>query len=407
MERPAAGRVYSAAMLRGVATLGPALPVLAAISFVSSLGISIMLPLLPLYGLSLGATPLQLGLMTSAFAVMNSVGQFGAGMLIDRLGSRRFILGGTAVYAAANGLIATAPTALALIGYRGVAGLGAGSNIIATRLYISQTADPARLAFLNSIISAATSAGNVMGPAIGGLVAVAADLRTPFFIVAGTSALALVAALFLPRPVRQVHLPRPAGERVWTRSVLVLFAANLFLLIGFGGWITSYAPFATTRLGWTTFDVGIIFTVFGIGDITLGPWLGHLADRTGRRRMAVLASIPVFFFGFALVLGLPRPVIYAVSFITGAALTAFNASWFALLTTAVPAARRGRVFGTVSAVANGGTVIGALGASALWQAYDVGYGMVLASCAVLLGGLTMLLLPGELRPTTPGSGAAG
>ncbi len=381
-----------------IRSLGPALPVLAAISFVSSLGISIMLPLLPLYGLSLGASPLQLGLLTSAFAVANSVGQFGAGLLIDRLGPRRFILGGTAVYAAANALIATAPTAVALIAYRGLAGLGGGSNIIATRLYVSQTADPARLAFFNSIISAATSAGSIFGPAIGGLVAVASDLRVPFFIVAGTSTIALVAATLLPRPEREVHAPRPAGERVWSRSVLVLFAANLLLLVGFGGWITSYAPFATARLGWTTFDVGIIFTVFGIGDITLGPWLGHLADRTGRRRMAVLASFPIFFFGFALVLGLPRPVVYVVSFVTGASLTAFNASWFALLTAAVPPARRGRVFGTVNAVANAGTVIGALGASALWEAYDVGYGLVLASCAALLGGLVLLLLPRDAGP---------
>jgi DHA1 family multidrug resistance protein-like MFS transporter len=397
---------YPARVLSRIRGLGPALPVLATISFVSSLGISIMLPLLPLYGLSLGASPLQLGLLTSAFAVANSIGQFGAGTAIDRLGSRRFILGGTAIYAGANALIATAPTALALIGYRGLAGLGAGSNIIATRLYISQSADPKRLAFFNSIISAATSAGNVFGPAIGGLVAVASDLRVPFFIVAGTSTLALAAATLLPPPERAAHVPRPAGERVWNRSVLVLFAANLLLLVGFGGWITSYAPFATTRLGWTTFDVGIIFTIFGIGDITLGPWLGHLADRTGRRRMAVLGSVPIFFFGFALFLGLPRPVVYAVSFVTGAALTAFNASWFALLTAAVPAERRGRVFGTLNAVANAGTVIGALGASALWQAYDVGYGLILASSAVLCGGLVLLLLPREVRPPAQAAVAA-
>src|SRR5439155_2476284 len=50
-------------VLARIRSLGPALPVLAAISFVSQLGIAIMLPLLPLYGLSLGASPLQLGLM--------------------------------------------------------------------------------------------------------------------------------------------------------------------------------------------------------------------------------------------------------------------------------------------------------------------------------------------------------
>ena len=107
-------------------TGGPALIVLATISFVSQLGIAIMLPLLPLYGLSLGASPTQLGLMTSAFAVANAAAQFGSGFLMDRFGSRRFVLVGTGVYASANALIATAPTALALITYRGLAGLGGG-----------------------------------------------------------------------------------------------------------------------------------------------------------------------------------------------------------------------------------------------------------------------------------------
>ena len=379
----------------------PALAVLATISFVSSLGISIMLPLLPLYALSLGASPLQLGLMTSGFAVANGVAQFASGFLMDRYGARRFVVAGIGTYAAANLLIATAPTAIALIGYRVIAGLGGGINMVATRLYISQTAEQASLAFFNSIVSAANSAGSVLGPGFGGLVAAGGDLRAPFFIVAGTSALAFVAALFLPRPKAAPHegaATAAAGGRVWNRTIFILLAGNLLLLIGFGGWITSYAPFVTTRLGWSTFDVGIIFTIFGIGDITLGPWLGHLADRTGRRRMAVIASFPIFLFGFIVFFGLPKPFFYAISFVTGAALTAYNASWFALLTNAVPAARRGRVFGVVSAVAQTGTVIGALGATAIWQLTDVGGGLILSSTAALCAGLVLLLLPAEVRP---------
>ena len=379
----------------------PALAVLATISFVSSLGISIMLPLLPLYALSLGASPLQLGLMTSGFAIANGVAQFASGFLMDRWGARRFVVAGIGTYAAANLLIATAPTAIALIGYRVVAGFGGGINMVATRLYVSQTAEQASLAFFNSIISAANSAGSVLGPGFGGLVAAGGDLRAPFFIVAGTSALAFVAALFLPRPTPRPHDAGAAGAasgRVWNQTVFILLAGNLLLLIGFGGWITSYAPFVTTRLGWSTFDVGIIFTIFGLGDITLGPWLGHLADRTGRRRVAVLSSIPIFLFGFIVFFGLPKPFFYAISFVTGAALTAYNASWFALLTNAVPSARRGRVFGVVSAVAQAGTVIGALGATAIWQLTDVGGGLLLASTAALGAGLVLLLLPAEVRP---------
>jgi MFS family permease len=383
-----------------IRSLGPALPVLATISFVSQLGIAIMLPLLPLYGLSLGASPLQLGLMTSVFAIANASAQFGSGFLLDRYGARRFVNAGTAVYAIANGLIASAQSAVSIIAFRGLAGLGAGTNLVASQLYISQVADRTRLAFFNSMLSAARSAGSVLGPALGGLVAVGGDLRLPFLIVGITSGVAFVASLFLPRAQSVAHPTAATGgtSGLFSRTVLTLLAGNLCLLIGFGGWVTSYAPFATTRLGWTTFDVGIIFTLFGIGDITLGPWLGHLADRTGRRRMAVVASIPIFLFGFVLVFGLPKPFFYAISFVTGAALTAYNASWFALLTAAVPTARRGRIFGVVSAVAQTGTVIGALGTSLLWQAFDVQWGLIVASFAALGAGLVLLTLPRAPSP---------
>ena len=122
--------------------------------------------------------------------------------------------------------------------------------------------------------------------------------------------------------------------------------------------------------------------------------------------MAVLASIPIFLFGFVLVFALPKPFFYAISFVTGAALTAYNASWFALLTAAVPAARRGRIFGVVSAVGQGGTVMGALGASLLWQAFGVQWGLLVGSFAGLSAGLALLTLPRAASPARRGPASA-
>ena len=70
--------------MRQIHTLDSSQWLLAAITFISSLGIAVMLPLIPLYAVSLGATPTQLGLLTSAFALANAAGRFAAGMLMDR-----------------------------------------------------------------------------------------------------------------------------------------------------------------------------------------------------------------------------------------------------------------------------------------------------------------------------------
>ena len=47
----------------GLRALPTPLLILAGMTFVSSLGVSMMIPLLPLYGLALGASPIQLGLV--------------------------------------------------------------------------------------------------------------------------------------------------------------------------------------------------------------------------------------------------------------------------------------------------------------------------------------------------------
>lgn len=369
--------------------------------FVGQLGIAIMLPLMPLYALYLGATPLHLGLLTSAFTIANTATQLGTGLLVDRLGSRSFIRGGIATYAGANVLIATARSALELIAFRTVAGLGAGANQVAERLYVAQVADPRRLAFSQSVLSAAGSAGMVVGPAFGGLIAALSDLRVPFAVVGVTSSLAFLGSLRLPRPA----VPRPTADELvpsaFDRSVITLTVASAFFFAGFGVFITTYAPFVTIHLGWSTVDVGLVWSVFGAGTIVLGPALGHLADRAGRRRVAATATIPVALFSVVAVVGLPQPVIYAMTFLTGGAVTAFSASWFAILATASAAARRGRTFAIVSALSNLGVVGGAALASLVWQSVGLGQALLTAAVVDLLAGLVLLVFLAERAAPLP------
>lgn len=392
-DRPVGSRVS-----RAVGAIDPALWLLASIGFISQVGISVMLPLLPLYATELGAPPFVLGLLTSSFAITNATGQLGTGFLTERWGARRLMTVGLGVYALMNALIATAASAPWLVAWRSAAGFGGGATIVSERIYIAQLVEPARRAFANSIISAGQSAGSVAGPVVGGIAASVGGLRAPFVLVAVTSAIALIGTLFLRTPNRAAapDTTTIAAEPINVRPLAALLVANLALLASYGGFITTYAVLATTRLGWSIVDVGIAFSFFGAGSILLGPPLAQLADRVGRRQVAMVAPFALTAFGAGLVAGLPQPAVYGLAVLAGGGLTAFSASWYALLADAAGERRLGRTFGIINGLSSVGIVIGALTAAALWTGIDVSAGMLVGVLAPLVTVAAML----AFRPAT-------
>jgi MFS family permease len=392
--------------------LSPAIALLGFMAFIVQVGVSIMLPLLPLYATSLGATPTVLGLLTSSFAILIAVGQLAGGYLVERVAPRRLVSAGIGVYAVANVLIATAGTALSLIAFRSLAGLGSGVNQVSERLYVAQAIDRTRLAFANGVLSAAGSAGSVLGPTVGGLLVSVSDVRLPFLIVAATSATAAVASLFLPKPPAEgpakaapaeVPAAEPASRRfAWsaaTKILVLLFLIQTSFQATFGAFITTYAVFSQERLGWATAEVGLVFSAFGLGSILLGPVLANLADRRGRRDVAIVGAALILLFPIAFFAELPRPVLYLVSVISGAGVTALEASYFALLAEATDGGRRGRAYGWISALSSLGIVVGATASTQLWdRTGNVGLGLLMSAVGLLFVIGFLLLYPRD-RPT--------
>ncbi len=402
--------------------LSPAIALLGAMALVTQIGVSIMLPLLPLYATSLGATPTVLGLLTSSFAILIAVGQLAGGYLVERVAPRRLVSIGIGIYATANVLISTAGAALPLIAFRSLAGLGAGINQVSERLYVAQAIDRTRLAFANGVLSAAGSAGSVLGPTVGGLLVGVSDLRLPFLVVGFTSTIAAIASFFLPKPPAEgpartadataamASADAPSAEPavgrrfIWstaTRLLVVLFLVQTSFQAGFGAFITTYAVFTQERLGWATAEVGLVFSAFGLGSILLGPVLANVADRRGRRDVAILGVGLAFLFPIVFVAQAPRPILYLVAVLGGAGVTALEASYFALLADATDGGRRGRAYGWISALSSLGIAVGATVASQLWdRTGDVGLGLLVTAVAFMFVIGFLLLYPRD-RPERP------
>ena len=145
-----------------------------------------------------------------------------------------------------------------------------------------------------------------------------------------------------------------------------------------------------------------MFSAFGLGSILLGPVLANLADRRGRRDVAILGAGLVLFFPIVFVAEAPRPVLYLVSVLGGAGVTALEASYFALLADATDGGRRGRAYGWISALSSLGIVVGATVASQLWdRTGDVGLGLLMTAVALAFVIGFLLLYPRDRPKRTP------
>jgi multidrug resistance protein len=137
-------------------------------AFVDMVGLVMVLPLLPFYASELGADALMVGLLVSAFSVAQLLSAPFWGRLSDIRGRRPAILTGLLVSAVAYVIFAYAGTILVLLLSRLVQGFG-GGTIGVVQAYVADASEPHERAKGLGWLSAATSLGAVVGPALGSL----------------------------------------------------------------------------------------------------------------------------------------------------------------------------------------------------------------------------------------------
>ena len=151
--------------------------------FVDMIGFLIVLPLLPFYGERFGATESTIGLLIATFAFAQLASSPLWGRLSDRIGRRPVILGSLLVSAAAFILFGLAETVWVLFFSRFVQGIGGGTTGV-LQAYVSDSAAPDQRTKALGWVTAATSAGVMLGPLIGSQATKLGE-EWPGFIAAG------------------------------------------------------------------------------------------------------------------------------------------------------------------------------------------------------------------------------
>jgi multidrug resistance protein len=276
-------------------------------AFVDMVGFAMVLPLLPFYAASMGATGLIVGLLISTFSVAQLVSAPTWGKISDHFGRRPAVITGLLISSAAYVVFGLAGTIWVLLVSRVIQGVG-GGTVGVLQAYVADASHPDERAKGLGWLSAATSAGAVIGPVFGSLFVDWWGHRGPGFGAAGFCVLSSLFAWKYLResagmrtttetalPVKSLgvegsalarvvtHPGEPAPRLIWIYTIAIG---------GFYGTAPLLSLLFADRLNVTERNVGWFITYFGaMGVLVRAGILGTAVKRLGEARLARLGLV--------------------------------------------------------------------------------------------------------------------
>ncbi|GAB4100066.1 multidrug effflux MFS transporter [Sinomonas halotolerans] len=268
---------------------GRALPVvLGLLTAFGPISMDLYLPVLPALTADLGTHASTAQLTVSACLFGLAFGQLAAGPLSDRFGRRRPLLIGIVVYVFASLLCAVSPTVEVLIGARLLQGLAASVGIVTAQAAGRDLYSGGRLVRYYGRLAVLGGLAAIIGPVIGGQIALFTDWRGAFafLAVAGTGILAASATAF---PETLPHGLRTAGGLApmmhgFRRLLADRTFTSCFLVAAFtGAALFAYLAGATYVLqgvyGLSPQEYALAFGLNSLGYMVFGFASGRASER--------------------------------------------------------------------------------------------------------------------------------
>ena len=264
--------------------------------FTATMGLGMVLPLLPVYAKSFGASGATIGLTVSAFAVPQLMVSPFIGRLADRFGRKPFLLLGAAAYCASAIGWWAADTLAMLIVFRALSGLGSALIFSNAQAYVGDLAPPGSEGRYMGAFGVADFLGFGLGPLFAGLIRDHAGLGQVFLSMAALYAVVFVLiALLLPsRPVR-LHLGSPQITAPWGRifrhpTMQALMFLRVCFALATGISMAFLAVHLEQSVAATATMVGLVFAIQQITGGLSQPLLGRLADRFPRSWLVFIGT---------------------------------------------------------------------------------------------------------------------
>jgi DHA1 family tetracycline resistance protein-like MFS transporter len=348
------------------------------IALLNTMGMTIILPLVPFLTLQYLAHPTNLaaivGWLTAAYGLCQLIAAPGLGVLSDRFGRRPILficlLGSTIGY-----LIFGLGGALWLLFLGRIIDGLTGGNISILFGYIADITEPEDRGKYFGMLGSAAGVGSLIGPALGGLLATI-NYRAPFLAAAFLLLLTLVWGYFLlPESLDKEHritsisvselnpLKQLGSAFRWANVRWFLLAWFLYAL-PVSMLQTTLTVLMKDSLGFNATQASLVVTLVGAVDILVqGVLVGWFLAMLGKIRLGlialVLASISYLVLGSIAFLAIPLLLLLGIILFAGSGSLVENALR-GLLSEMVGQHEQGRVSGVTQSLQSLGWVVGPL-----------------------------------------------
>jgi DHA1 family tetracycline resistance protein-like MFS transporter len=372
------------------------------IAFLNTMGITIIVPIVPFLTVQYLAHPTDLaaivGWLIAAYALCQLIAAPGLGVLSDRFGRRPILficlLGSTGGY-----LIFGLGGALWLLFLGRIIDGLTGGNISVLFGYVADITEPKDRGRYFGMLGSAAGVGTLIGPALGGLLATI-NYSAPFLAAAALFLLTLVWGYFwLPESLDHEHrltsitvgelnpLKQLASAFRWANLRWLLLAWFLYAF-PVGILQTTITVLMKDSLGFTATQAGFVVTVLGAVDILVqGVLVGWFLARLGNSKLGIIAlvlvAISYLLLGSIALLATPLLLLVGIILFAGSGSLVENALR-GLISGMVGRHEQGRVSGAMQSLQSLGWTVGPLVGGFVYTAWGHIQAYAFASCITLL-----------------------
>jgi len=335
--------------------------------FIDLMGFGIVLPMLPYYAESYGASPFVVGLLSMSYSLMQFVFTPIWGRLSDRYGRRPLILLSLAGSCTGFLIFGLARSLEMLFAGRILAGI-AGAIIPTTSAYIADVTPPENRAKGMGMIGAAFGLGFIFGPAIGGLL-VPFGYDKPALLASAMAGLNLLFAYFrLPESLSEGNR-RSASRRRFDLATLsaalrhprvgVLLILYFVATFAFANMESTFALLNEHQYRLSARQTGYLFTYIGLlAALMQGVVAGRVARLWGEAR-CIAAGMFIMIFALGLMPLAPNIPVYCGIIALLAVGSGLNApSLSGLLSRSAEGDEQGGIMGIAQSLASLGRIFG-------------------------------------------------